>query len=355
MQDHNPDQDKDVRGQGSAIRELLFVACSIAIGLIASYYLLKGVFIPSVGFPGDLERITKLDDRLVFAAEDKKRVEIISNSVGVEGIIASVVGQELGDACLVRNQAANGIDVLSGRLYISRVLASDPDVLIWIIRPEMLGELRPVNAQLASVMRWAGYEEHATWVSAEGADYGLSEGTLERLAASERENLISFRTLPLSMLNESARAMMRDGILMAKPLDTEAPYQIDVQLRGDRLQRHIRDVTVSYEDRIGDGSGRGAEIIERTLRQIRDAEVVPVVVLAPTHPDASEIVQQSDAFRDAVTGISTRTGAIMIDLTGSLSADEFADAIHPNRQGARTLSEQLGAALRNQLNAREQE
>jgi len=60
-------------------------------------------------------------------------------------------------------------------------------------------------------------------------------------------------------------------------------------------------------------------------------------------------------FRDAMRGVADRTGTILIDLTGSLAEQEYADAIHPNRPGANALSEQLGVSLRGQLDKQEQD
>lgn len=355
MPEHEMDQSENEPVRGTVLGELAFFVSTILIGLVGAFLLLQYIVIPKLGFPGDLERIAKLGERLKSSDREDTKVEIVSNSVGVEGIIASVVQEQLGDGFQVRNQSANGLDILSGRLYISRVLASDPDVLVWIVRPEMMGKPRQINPEVASVMRRFGYVETAPWVESEKATSGINQETLDRLGASDLENLVSFRTLPLRMLNEKARSRMRKGILLAKPLETDAPYQIDLEISGDKLTRHIDDVTASFEDRVGEGNSVGVELIERTIKQVQEASVTPVLVLAPTHPDATAFTEADRVFRDAMHGVVERTGTILIDLTGSLAVQEYADAIHPNRPGAKSLSEQLGVSLRGQLDNQEQD
>lgn len=341
--------------RGSALREFVFVLSTVLIGIVSAIVLFQYVLLPLVGLPGDLDRIAKLGARLEDTGAAGTRVEIVSNSVGVEGIAARFVAQELGEGYQVRNQSANGLDILSGRIYISKVLASDPGVLVWIVRPEMMGSPKQINPEVGAVMRGFGFVDDSPWIETEGLDSSIDQETLDIFAASDFENQISFRTFPLRSLNDAARSRLRRGILRAKPFDTDEPYQIEAEIRGDKLTRHINDVTASYRERVVDGSDQGVVLIERTIVQIQGHDTIPVLVLAPTHPDATEFVDADRVFRDAMMGVQQRTGAIVIDLMGSLVADDYSDAIHPNRQGAEAMSRMLGAELREKLDSMEQD
>ncbi|MFK7882766.1 MAG: hypothetical protein AB8F26_01110 [Phycisphaerales bacterium] len=332
------------------LRELGFIVVSIVVGLLLAFALLRQVFIPTVGFPGDLERLVLLDKRVRQAPDGARRIAIVSNSVGVEGVEGSTVGSMMDDGFVVENQAANGLDLLSARIYIGHLLGSQPDTVVWILRPELMGQLKELNPEVASAMRLAGFAESADWINATPPPPGLDEEMIARLKAGDLSNTISLRTLPLRHLNQIVRTRARKGILAARPMNIDAPYQIDTQLEGEKLARHISDVTESYHQRTADNNRDGLAFIEQTVGQIRAASVRAVLVIAPTHPDATDFVDADAAFAEALREISQRSGAPLINLSGLLAADEFADAIHPNRVGSARFSAGLGNALAPILN-----
>lgn len=344
------DHEQQKNDPAGTVRELFVAAMSVLVGLVLASVVLTALVIPKLGFPGDLARIMKLGDRLERSPSDARLIEIVGNSVGVEGIAASMVQSELPEGFVVENQASNGLDLLSARVYIGRLLESEPDVLVWLLRPELMGEIKGINDEVASAMRFMHYDRDEPWIR-DPSLTSLDDGGRDRLTAGVLSNRKSLRTLPIRHLNSTVRTKLRAGILPAQPMNVDAPFQMDVNLEGPRLERHIADVSEAYEDRAGSGNLDGLAFIEQTVEQIQQAGVRPILVIAPTHPGAAVFEQADAAFAAHLSELSARTGVEVIDLSGTLSESDFADAIHPNREGAHRLSTLLGDALARSISA----
>mgnify|MGYP003629693815 CR=1 FL=1 len=337
-----------------ALSELAAIAASIFAGVVIAYILLSTLIIPRAGFPGDLGRIIKLEDRLDSSPIDSKRVVIVANSVGVEGLEANAVQQQLPTGFAVENQSSNGLDLLSGRIYIERVLQSDPNMLIWVLRPELSGRISPVNPEVASAMRFAHFIDDSQWLSDETIP-GLDADTRARLESSDIQNNIALRTIPIRHLNSIVRVKARQGILPSKPMELNAPFQMDESISGQKLQRHLGDIVFMLKERTQDNT-EGIPFIQSTVEEILKTQTTPILVIPPTHPAIRDsFTPAEELFAQALDEISKNTGVVVIDLSKTLSADEFADAIHPNRDGAKKLSTLLGQALIKHLDHTAQE
>ncbi|MBL4809670.1 MAG: hypothetical protein JKY43_06390 [Phycisphaerales bacterium] len=347
-----------------AIAQLLFIAAAIGAGIAIAYLLLSSFIVPRIGFPGDLNRILKLDQRIAIAqanASDAKRIAIVSNSVGVEGIEADYIQKQLPPGYATENQSSNGLDLLSGRLYIGRLLQSNPNTLVWILRPEVMGKISPINPELASAMRFGNFQINADWINPNpnpdpnpnpnpNHQPYLDQATRDRFNTTDIKNQASLRTIPLRHLNEQVRTRTRRGILPAKPLELNAPYQIDANLTGPKLQRHLDDMVFILQSRTENDNRDGIAFIEATLLQILQTSTTPILVIAPTHPGNDEIFGPMETlFAQQLQHIAGLHNITLINLTKTLTAQEFADAIHPNRNGAKKLSTLLGQKLKNHL------
>jgi len=338
------------------IAEFLFIAGAIGAGFAIAYLLLSYFVIPRAGFPGDLNRILKLDERLATAQAnnpDSDRIVIVSNSVGVEGIEAKHIQSQLPPGYAVENQSSNGIDLLSGRLYIGRILRSNPESLVWILRPEVMGKLKPINPELASAMRFGNFHTNPDWIN-QSPDPDqqplLDQATQNRFNTTDLKNKASLRTIPLRHLNEQVRTRTRRDILPAKPLELNAPYQIDTNITGQKLQRHLDDMVFIFQSRTENDNRDGLPFIEETILQILQTSTTPILVIAPTHPGNDEFFGPMETlFAQQLQQIADLHNITLIDLSKTLTAEEFADAIHPNRDGAEKLSTLLGQALNNYL------
>lgn len=116
------------------------------------------VVIPRFGLPGDLNRIATLGELLESADRPKGAVLIVTNSVGVEGISARAVQDAAGSTRPVENFSANGLDLVGARMLIGKMLTADPHTVIWILRPEVMGEIRDLNQEVADIMRLRDFQ-----------------------------------------------------------------------------------------------------------------------------------------------------------------------------------------------------
>ena len=328
-----------------ALFELGKMSTAIAMGIVGAVIILVLIIIPMLGFPGDLARIIKLEDRLGLVDENTSRVLIVSNSAGVEGIDGSIVNEKLGAEYSVENHSSNGLGLISARLYIGRIIESDPQYIVWVLRPELIGRISPMNTEVASAMRYTQFHKYNAWIDDSDIP-GIGSKLKDQFAVSDTSNLISLRTIPLRHLNEQLRIRARRGILPTKPMEIDAPFQMDLMLSDAKLDRHMYDVSESLAVRTAGDNRDGIEFIEQTVKQIQQAGVTPILVIAPTHPGAHDAFGPAeDIFVELLSAVGLRNGVAVLDLKQTLGAELFSDAIHPNRDGARVLSELLGDQL----------
>ncbi len=231
------------------------------------------------------------------------------------------------------------------------MIESDPEYIIWVLRPELMGRISPINTEVASAMRRAGFHNDNAWIN--GPEIaGIGPELRDQFAVSDTANLISMRTIPLRHLNEQVQPHSHRGILPAKPMELSAPYQMNLMLSDEKLDRHILDVSSMLVDRTSEENRDGLGFIEQTVQQISAAGVTPILVIAPTHPGGAEAFGPAeDEFVAAIAEIGERNSIAVIDLKRTLSADLFSDEIHPNRDGANLLSTLLGEQLRRTVEA----
>lgn len=336
------DPQREPEGRAGAFGQLAMMGAAILLGVLIAVGLVLGVVIPRFGLPGDLNRVATLGRLLDSPERPSDAVLIVSNSVGVEGVSAKAVQAASGDAHSVENFSANGLDLIGSRLLIGKMLAADPHSVVWILRPEMMGEIRDLNHEVADIMRLGDFPGTSPWLD----DAPLAPATLERLNAPLWKNRLALRSVPLRLLSERVRTAARPGILPAKPTNLDDPFQMDLNLTGQALTRHLDDMAFLLNERAGDGNRAGIDFIRETVAQIRAAGVNPVLVLAPTHPGAADRFGPAEReLRAALQTIAAEQDARVIDATLALTAEDFADAIHPNEQGRAALSRFIGERL----------
>ena len=210
-----------------------------------------------------------------------------------------------------------------------------------------------MNTEVASAMRYAQFQRYNSWIDDSNIP-GLGSKLKDQFAVSDTSNLISLRTIPLRHLNEQLRIRTRRGILPAKPMEISAPFQMELMLSDAKLARHIYDVSESLAVRTAGGNRDGIEFIEQTVKQIQQAGITPILVIAPTHPGAHDAFGPAEeVFAEALNAVGSRNGVAVFDLKQTLSIEMFSDAIHPNREGARVLSELLGDQLSQAFSSQE--
>ena len=108
----------------------------------------------------------------------------------------------------------------------------------------------------------------------------------------------------------------------------DGPWENDVQ-RYERLRMFASRVRTE---------GRGAKILERLLREIRDHGARAIVIEAPWSPPFFDVLHGiAPAYGAAMHGIAARTGAVYVNPNGErrLMRAHFNDLFHVNHHGAR--------------------
>lgn len=330
--------------RGAAL-ELLTLAAGLGLGLLVAAFFLLRAFIPQVGFPGDLDRVASLPSLISETRATPNRVQFISNSVGMEGIDAGIVQDRLAGTWNVQNYSSNGVALVGSRVVIGAMLEAKPDVIVWILLPNMIGKFEDIHPELAATMRFVDLQEHNPWIEDPSVSTLLPD-LVHHMKVSDVENRLGLRTTPLSVLNDKVRTLTVRDILPAKPRDLTAPFRMSRSMSPSALDRHVLDIRNSHFERIADGDRSGIEMINQTVQEISAARVKPVVVIAPSHDRLrSDLAPAVNEMREVLGPLMAANGGFLIDASESLAAEDFADAIHPNAAGRERLSVFVGEAL----------
>jgi hypothetical protein len=332
-----------------AAKELLLVIGGLFVGIVAASLLLFRVLIPALGLPGDLDRVASIPTMARETSGQARRVQIVSNSVGMEGIDASVVSDALGGDFTVQNFSANGIALVGARVVMGELLATKPEAIVWILLPGMIGDFEDVHPDLGATMRLANLQTHNQWIQ-EAAMRESAPELAAQLGASTLRNRLTLRTTPLAILNDRVRLAAVSDILPAKPRDLDAPFRMARAVGPRALDRHLADVLSNHQARTAGAERAGLDLIAKTLAEISGAGVVPVIVIAPAHERIrAELEPVTQEMRDAISGLMATHGGFVIDASDALGASDFADAIHTNAEGRERFSAFLGEALRSRF------
>jgi len=335
-----------------ALGGVVQVLTAVALGVGLALALLEFAVAPRLGFGRELSRVQAIA-QLTAEPFAPRTLVVVSNSVGVEGIDADAMGRASAAGWEVVNLSMNGTEVLSIQVLLSRVLAAEPDAVLWVVRPEAVGEPRTINPQMAKAFRYSGYTEHVPWIAGgrvtEGAPPFLNAESVEALTASPAQIKLSMRTTPLSALNGRVRDAFRDGWRPARPDNFVDPYFLTADITGGQLDRHVNETISSVRERAGEpreprttvepGDDRraGVLLIAEIARAVRAAGAQMIFAVPPSHPDFRAIMQPYE--REILGRLRALPHApAVIDATSALDGAGFADAIHPNAEGRERLS-----------------
>jgi hypothetical protein len=345
MQTQRADQgDMTESGDRPLLSVLLCVASPLA-GAAIAFWLLVTVLIPTIGV-GDVQRIIDLGAALESPLPQEPTAAIIGNSVLIEGINASMVAEAAPPGWHARNFAINGCDLTEQQILLPRLIETGPEVIVMVIRPIDVGAVTDVNLSKLHAYSLSGFTSSFPEGYAAERLPGLSDESRSALLSTRFDSLLHFRRAPLTTAESLASTIARRGTATRMTDDWNEPANLTGSISGARLDRHFRVVAEERAKRIAGGETAGAEHIERAARDLRDAGITPVIVVAPIHPQMpGQSVEALARLRSLLADLSDRYGAITGDAHDMLGAEDFADAIHPNAQGRQKLSAYIGSLL----------
>ena len=165
------------------------------------------------------------------------------------------------------------------------------------------------------------------------------------LRSSPFEQELHFRTAPLNVINQEVRIRMRSGLRRVATNNWTDPYELDFSVRDERLQRHLDSIRHDMQQRLAEGADAGAKLAATLAAEIRESDATPILIVLPMHPEFRATMQPHiAALRSLLEKIAHQQSGIVIDALDVVSADDYADALHPNAAGREAYSRFLGRA-----------
>jgi hypothetical protein len=316
-----------------------------ALGATLALVLLTKVVLPVTGV-GSVERIVQLGRHLDTPFSPPPMIAFLGNSITREGIDARLVEETAPAGWYAQNLAISACGLSELRVQLPKVLAARPAAVTFGLRPEDLGRVDDFDLDKAYAYAMGAFV--AAWPSDwTRADLpGVGQQTYQALRSDRLEQELHFRTAPLNLINSEVRLRFRKGLRRAAADDWTDPYELAFNVRDERLARHIDTIRRDMEGRLADGANAGAKLIDTLVAEIHRSGATPVLVVLPMHPLFQEGMERYvAALRTLLERIAQEKSGIVIDALDVLSAEEFADALHPNAEGRAVYSRFLGRQL----------
>ncbi len=262
----------------------------------------------------------------------------MGNSITREGVDTRLVEDAAPHGWHAQNLAISGCGLSEVRLLLPKVLASRPAAVAIGVRPEDMGRVDDPNIDKAYAYAMGGFVSAwpADWTQADLP--GISEETYKVLRSTRLEQELHFRTAPLNVLSQEVRHRFRRGLRQTSPDNWTDPYEVEFDLTGERLDRHINAIRQLTEVLLAGKDRTGAKLIYSFAADIHRAGATPILIVLPLHPLLRDGLEPAIAtLGTLVEDVAREESGMVIDASDMLSAHEFADAQHPNAAGrART-------------------
>ena len=319
-----------------------------SLGALLGFVLLAKFLLPVIGL-GSVERIVQLGQHLNARLSPAPTVAFLGNSITREGVDTTIVDSTAPAGWHSQNLAISGCGLSEIRILLPKTLDARPAAVAIGFSPEYMGRVEDfdIDVDKAYAYALAGFVEAwpPDWTRADFP--GISEETYAALRSTRFQQDLHFRTALLNSINLEVRLRLRRNELRrTAPDNWTDPYELEFNVRDERLPLHLDAIRRGMESQLVDGSDSGSQLISTLAAAIRRAEVTPVLIMLPMHPQLRDRMQPYvEALRTRLTQIAGEQSGIMIDAIDLLPADEFADALHPNAAGRDTYSRFLGRQL----------
>lgn len=315
----------------------LRLACP-ALGASAGFLLLANVWLPRVGMGRELQRIPEIAAFAAAAPADPDRrplIVLVGDSIMAEGVDTRIVERGAPD-WRVRNLGINANTPAELSVQLPTILRARPQAVGLEVRADDLGEPGTIQTDRAYAYAYAGY---AARLAAPPDLSALDRRTIEALHSSRFAQIMRFRSVPIRTLNAAIRVRLSPHLRVTRDDDWTAPFNLTASISGGVLDDHIRRTIDGVHRRTSGGTDTGGRTIELLVKQIADAGATPVLIIPPQHPDLrDQIAVLTDHLREKAGELAARSGGMLIDASSLLTADQFADALHPNEAGRAELS-----------------
>jgi hypothetical protein len=328
----------------SVLRPIARMVFLPALGALLGFVLLEKLLLPVIGV-GSVERIVQLGQHLDEPFTPAPTVALLGNSITREGIDTRLLAESAPAGWHAQNLAISGCSINEMRVQLPKVLAARPAAIAIGLRPEDLGRTDDMDLDKAFAYAKGGFVRAwpKDWTRADFP--GISVEAYEALRSTPLAHDMHFRTALLNMINQEVRLRFRRGLRRVAPDNWTDPYEMAFSVRDNRLERHLASTLHDMHELLKD-ERTGAQLIEQMAAEIHEADVIPILIILPMHPAFGVDMQQPVADLRALTArLASERSGLVVDALDILSANEFADALHPNAEGREVYSRFVGHAL----------
>ncbi len=325
----------------TVVRMLLFPA----LGAVLGFLLLIKVVLPITGV-GSVQRIVELGRHLHEPLAPAPTIAFLGNSITREGIDTRLVEEAAPPGWHAQNLAISACGLGELHVLLPKVLAARPAAVAFGLRPEDLGDVDSFDIDKAYAYALGGFVDAwpKDWTRADLP--GIDEITYEALRSSWLDQQLHFRTAPLNVINQEVRLFFRRGLRHVAPDNWVDPYELEFSVRDARLQRHIESVGGTMKYHLRGGLEPGSSLIATLAAEIRAAGATPILIVLPMHPQyIDEFAASTESLRALLRRVAAEQQGLVVDALDVLSADDYADALHPNAEGREIYSRFLGRAV----------
>lgn len=316
-----------------------------ALGAVLGFVLLVKVVLPITGV-GSVQRIVELGRHLNEPLTPAPTIAFLGNSITREGIDIRLVEETAPPGWYAQNLAISACGLGELHVLLPKVLAARPAAVAFGLRPEDMGDVDSFDLDKAYAYALGGFVDAwpKDWTREDLP--GIDEPTYEALRSTRLEQQLHFRTAPLNVINQEVRLFFRRGLRHVAPNNWIDPYELEFNVRDERLQRHINDIGGTMKYHLRGGFEPGSSLIATLAAEIRAAGATPILILLPMHPEyVEEFAASTDTLRSLLRRVAAQQQGLVIDARDVLAADDYADALHPNAAGRELYSRFLGRAV----------
>ncbi|MBN2446896.1 MAG: hypothetical protein JXO22_09230 [Phycisphaerae bacterium] len=336
---------ENLRAVASLVDVALIVALAFGAYLLVSYLVVAKWHV----IPQGLKRIVAIKSFLDDQASSGHHgdVCILGSSVVLEGIDASVIDGMLTDERQSYNLSWTGATPREFLLILPAVAEARPSLVV------ISADFGSVTTPLPNPIPDDRLTIAGWWHFLPDADHSFFEPLFSEhewgvLNASRIQDLLTFRSLPPGALDAFLREVSRADLRYeGYTTNYKAPWIRRKTVSQAAMDRGIARQLAAFAGRSGGDLPEMMAIFKQMVRYLQKADCQVLIVLAPVHPEFTALLDNDLRARatEALSEAAEETGAVFVDHSGLLAADEFSDPGHPFEPGRATWSAALGQAI----------
>ncbi|MEZ6211367.1 MAG: hypothetical protein R3B46_09015 [Phycisphaerales bacterium] len=237
------------RGPGSAAMVIAWALVFPALGALAAYLITDRVVLPRMGLGPDLQRVVAIADHASEGLGERPVAVFLGDSLTIEGIDAGIVeGASAG--WHAQNIGLNGINPTGLSVLLPAILDAKPDAVVFMFRPEDLGDPGDIPVDRAYAYAYSGIAGHLDAGDDLSELTSLGKKSAEALRSGRYAQVVHFRSVPLRSINTIARRALRSGMRAAADDDWRSPHNMSMTSIGEqKLATHVANTLASIDKR----------------------------------------------------------------------------------------------------------